>query len=158
MRISDFVHSAEETNSDRTIQYESDASPGRFDAFLNGGNPAKLSVQNFANLYALQPGETGGNYDLGVLIDHSRRRIQESRADNPQRKLLLCTRPIKLVSNSRAILVSHYRFLGYVRNNISYCFGAISLTYFKQVLSLVLWYRRLHLRSFLRSCPTTVPR
>ncbi|KAG7575281.1 hypothetical protein FFLO_00445 [Filobasidium floriforme] len=66
-------------------KYESDASPGRFDAFLNGGNPAELSVQNFENLYALQPGETGGNYDLGVLIDHSRRTIQESRANNPQR-------------------------------------------------------------------------
>jgi len=65
-------------------KYESDASPGRFDAFLNGGNPAELSVQNFANLYALQSGETGGNYDLGVLIDHSRRRIRESRANNPQ--------------------------------------------------------------------------
>lgn len=69
-----------------SLQYESDASPGRFDSFLNGGNPAELSIQNFQNLYALQPGEEGGNYDLGVLIDHSRRTIRESRANNPQRE------------------------------------------------------------------------
>jgi hypothetical protein len=39
-------------------------------------------------MYALQAGETGGNYDLGVLIEHSRRTIRESRENNPQRKSL----------------------------------------------------------------------
>lgn len=65
-------------------QYESDASPGRGDAALNNGDASTLSVPNFQKLYALQSGDAGGDYDLGVLIQHAQQAIDYSRQNNPQ--------------------------------------------------------------------------
>jgi hypothetical protein len=65
-------------------QYESDASPGRGDAALNNGDASTLSLPNFQKLYALQSGDSGGNYDLGVLIKHAQETITYSRQNNPQ--------------------------------------------------------------------------
>lgn len=37
----------------------------------------------FQHLYSMQPGDSGGNYDLSVLTEQARWSIQKSRAENP---------------------------------------------------------------------------
>jgi hypothetical protein len=68
-------------------KYESDSSPTRGDSYTHGGDVSSLQLDMFQHLYGLQPGDSGGNYDLGVLTEQARWSIQKSRAENPQCKI-----------------------------------------------------------------------
>lgn len=70
-------------------KYESDSSPSRGDSFTHNGDVSSLQLDMFQHLYGLQPGDSGGNYDLGVVTEQARWSIQKSRAENPQCKCRL---------------------------------------------------------------------
>ncbi|KAJ9091411.1 hypothetical protein QFC19_009121 [Naganishia cerealis] len=65
-------------------KYESDSSPTRGDSYTHNGDVDSLQLDMFQHLYAMQAGDSGGNYDLGVLTEQARWSIQKSRAENPQ--------------------------------------------------------------------------
>ena len=71
-------------------KYESDSSPTRGDSFTHGGDVDSLQLDMFQHLYGLQPGDSGGNYDLGVLTEQARWSIQKSRAENPNCEPTVC--------------------------------------------------------------------
>ncbi|KAJ9094060.1 hypothetical protein QFC21_006161 [Naganishia friedmannii] len=63
-------------------KYESDSSPTRGDYYTHNG-ASWLQLDMFQHLYGMQAGDSGGNYDLGVLTEQARWSIQKSRAENP---------------------------------------------------------------------------
>ncbi|KAK7443760.1 hypothetical protein VKT23_015543 [Stygiomarasmius scandens] len=64
-------------------KYESDASSGRGDAFLHGGDASTLQLNNFKSLYKLQPDPSPGNYDLNVIAEHRKATFNYSKMNNP---------------------------------------------------------------------------
>jgi len=63
-------------------KYESDASPSRPDLY-EYGNDYKVIVQQFQDMFDLQPNPATANYDLSVLTPFRAYRFNQSMNDNP---------------------------------------------------------------------------